>query len=262
MSIFSGFASQNQFDPDAGAFINITGIAGIEAEAINNLVNQLKTAGLWNGMKAIYPMVGNSANTCKLNLVNPQDTDAAFRLAFFGTWTFGPNGAKPNGVAGTYADTFFTPSVGFTSTNGHFSYYSVTNSAAAVMAEMGSNNNAQSGECNLALRFSDNNQYVFYAQIGGGVTSGGTSAGYLINNKAAGTEGWRNGTRVINAGSGVTLTSQKMVLGAQNNNGTIYRNSDRGCGFASIGNSLGTNGPVNLTNIVNTFCRTLGRNVF
>ena len=32
--------NQNQFDPDAGAFINVTGIGGIEAQAINNLVNQ------------------------------------------------------------------------------------------------------------------------------------------------------------------------------------------------------------------------------
>jgi hypothetical protein len=260
--MFIPFSNQNQFDPDAGAFINVTGIGGIEAVAVNNLVNQLKSAGLWQSMKAIYPMVGNSSNTCKYNLVNPQDTDAAFRLSFFGTWTFSNSGAKPNGVAGTYADTFFVPSTGFTTTNGHLSYYSFTNSAAAVMAEMGANGAAAAGECNLALRFSDGNQYTFFAAAGGGVTSGATSAGYLINNRAATTEGWRNGTRVINTGNGAALTTQKIVLGGQNNNGTIYRNSDRGCAFSSIGNTLPTGGPLNLTNIVNTFCRTLGRNTF
>ena len=260
--MFTPFASQNQFDPNAGAFINATRIGGIEAEAINNLVNQLKSAGLWESMKAIYPMVGNSASTCKFNLVNPQDTDAAFRLSFAGTWTFSNSGAKPNGVAGTYADTFFVPSTGFTTTNGHMSYYSFTNSAAAVMAEMGANGAAAAGECNLALRFSDGNQYTFFAQAGAGATSGGTSAGYLINNRAAVTEGWRNGTRIINTGNGAALTTQKIVLGGQNSNGSIIRNSSRGCAFSSIGNSLPTGGPANLTNIVNTFCRTLARNTF
>jgi hypothetical protein len=261
--MFIPFANTNQFDPDAGAFINVTGIGGIEAVAINNLVNQLKSAGLWTYMKAIYPMVGNSADTCRFNLVNPQNTDAAFRLSFFGTWTFSNSGAKPDGVAGTYADTFFVPSTGFTTTNGHFSYYSFTNNAAAVMVEMGANGAASAGECNLALRFSDSNQYAFFAGAGGnsGATVG-TSAGYLINNRAALTEGWRNGVRAINTGNGAALTSQKMVLAGQNNNGTIFRNSSRGCAFASIGNSLPTGGAVNLTNIVNTFCRTLQRNVF
>jgi hypothetical protein len=260
--MFSAVANMNQFDPDAGAFINVTGIGGIQAEAVNNLVNQLKSAGLWGSMKAIYPMVGNSASTCKFNLVNPQDTDAAFRLSFIGTWTFDSLGAKPNGVAGTYADTFFVPSTGFTTTNGHMSYYSFTNSAAAVAVEMGANGASSAGECNVALRFSDGNQYTFFAQAGGGVTSGATSAGYLINNRAANTEGWRNGTRVINTGNGAALTTQKIVLGGQNNNGTIFRNSSRGCAFSSIGNSLPTGGAVNLTNIVNTFCRTLQRNTF
>ena len=45
MSLFGGFSNMNQFDPDAGAFINATKIGGIQAEAINNLVQQLKAAG-------------------------------------------------------------------------------------------------------------------------------------------------------------------------------------------------------------------------
>ncbi len=44
--IGAGFSNMNQFDPDAGAFINATGIGGIQAEAINNLVQQLKAGGV------------------------------------------------------------------------------------------------------------------------------------------------------------------------------------------------------------------------
>ena len=116
--IGAGFANMNQFDPDAGAFINVTGIGGIQAVAINNLVNELKTAGLWNGLLAIYPMVGGTAYTHKFNLKNPQDTNAAYRLSFAGGWTHNSSGAKPDGVSGTYADTFFIPSTGFATVTG------------------------------------------------------------------------------------------------------------------------------------------------
>jgi hypothetical protein len=262
--MFTPFANQNQFDPDAGAFINATGIGGIQAVAINNLVNQLKTSGLWGLMKVIYPMVGGTAFTHKFNLVNPQDTDAAFRLNFVGGWTHTSSGAKPDGVSGTYADTFAAPNALFTTTNGSFSYYSFTNNAAADDVEMGANDGAAvTGETLLALRFSDGNQYSFFGQIGGGAASGGTSSGHFISNRTANVEGWRNGTRVINTGTTVTtITARRLYLAAQNNGTTSYRNSSRGCAFSHIGRSLPTGGPAIFTNIVNNFQRTLQRNVF
>jgi hypothetical protein len=263
--MFTPFANQNQFDPDAGAFINATGIGGIEAVAINNLVNQLKSAGLWSIMKAIYPMVGGSANTHKFNLINPQDTDAAFRLVFAGGWTHNSSGAKPDGASGTYADTFFIPSAQFGANDAHLSYYSFTNNTGSDDVEMGANDGAATtGESLLALRFSDNNQYVFMNQIGGSGGAPGTSAGYLIGTRSvsANTAGYRNGTSVIGVGGGATLTGRKIYLGAQNNGTTSYRNSSRGCAFASMGLGMDSAMAVNLTNIVNNFQRTLQRNVF
>jgi len=256
--MFTPFATQNQFDPDAGAFINATRIGGIQAVAINNLVQQLKAAGLWSQMKAIYPMVGGTAESCKFNLVNPQNTDAAFRLTFAGTWTFDNNGAKPNGAAGTYAETYATQAgAGMSTTNGHISYYSFTNSAAASEVEMG-NGGSSAAETNLAANF-DGNFYVFYAAAGTG-TPNANSSGFYINNRAANTEGWRNGTRLINSGNGGSNSTETFRLAMQNNGTTNYRNSKRGCAFASIGLTLGS--PTNFTNIVNTFCRTLQRNTF
>jgi hypothetical protein len=262
--MFSGLANMNQFDPDAGAFINATGIGGIEAVAINNLVNELKTAGLWGLMFAIYPMVGGTANTHKFNLVNPQDTNAAFRLSFNGGWTHSSSGAKPDGVSGTYADTFAIPNTLFTTTNGSFSYYSFTNNAAADDVEIGATDGAAAtAECLIALRFSDANQYSFFGQVGGAGGAPGNSFGYFIANRTAAVEGWKNGTRVVNTGTTVTaLTARPFYLGAQNNGTTSYRNSTRGCSFSHIGRSLPTGGPAILTNIVNNFERTLQRNVF
>jgi hypothetical protein len=61
----------------------------------------------------------------KFNLVNPQDSDAAFRLAFSGGWTYSTNGAQPNGTNG-YADTKLVPNTDLTLNNSSFSIYSRT----------------------------------------------------------------------------------------------------------------------------------------
>ncbi len=48
----------NAVDADATAFISAAGITDLtQAAAINTLVNDLKTYGLWAKMKAFYPMV-------------------------------------------------------------------------------------------------------------------------------------------------------------------------------------------------------------
>jgi hypothetical protein len=67
----------------------------------------------------------NVAAQMKFNLVNPQDTDAAFRLAFSGGWTYSTNGAQPNGTNG-YADTKLVPNTDLTLNNSSFSIYSRT----------------------------------------------------------------------------------------------------------------------------------------
>jgi hypothetical protein len=95
------------YDPSAQAFLNATGITDPTiSSAINNLVIDLKTASLWNKFYAIWPIVGGTATTTKYNLVDPQDTDAAFRMTWNGGWTFGASGAQGN-ATNTYGDTHF-----------------------------------------------------------------------------------------------------------------------------------------------------------
>lgn len=261
--MFIPVSYQNQWDPNAGAFINATGISGLEAQAVNQLVNNLKSAGLWGYMQAIYPMVGGTAFTHKFNLVNPQDTDAAFRLSFAGGWTHNSSGAKPDGVSGTYANTFFVPSTNFSTSNQHISYYSFTNNAASEDVEIGATDAGAAGECLLAFRFTDGNQYAFIGKGGGSGGAPGNSWGFMIANRANSVcEGWKNGTKVVNTGAYVANTSRSFYLGAQNNGTTSNRNSTRGCSFASIGQSMPSNDAITFNNIVNNFQKTLGRNVF
>jgi hypothetical protein len=250
------------FDPDAEAFINVTGISGSNATAINNLVVSLKNQNMWVDMVAIYPMIGGTSTTHKYNLKDPQDTDAAFRLSFAGGWTHNNSGAKPDGVSGTYANTFFVPQTHFAGLNdAHVSYYSFTNAAGADDVEIGATNAAAGGETLLAMRFSDNNQYVFVNKIGGSGGAPGASNGYMVGvRNGTATLGYRNAVQVVNTSSGTAaFTSRELYLGAQNDGTTGYRNSSRGCSFASIG--YGLDG-ANLSTIVNSYQTELGRNQY
>jgi len=265
MGLFIGANISTQFDPDAGAFINATGIGGIEAVAINNLVQSLKVGGLWTNFLAIYPMVGGTANTHKYNLKNPQDTDAAYRLSFQGTWTHSSSGALPNGAAGTYANTFLNQTTApISTTNGHISYNSFSSVADSSAVEIGAgfSGGADVGESLLAIRFS-NTFYVFWAHSqavnGGGGVANTTTTGFYLVNRAAATEGWQNGTRTVNTGNGNRNGNYTFYLGAQNDGTGNFRNSAKGCSFASIGNTLPTGGAAALTLAVQSFQRTLNR---
>lgn len=111
----------NHYDVDALAFfvateLNLTTtyfpstvyqITGQEIlDNINVLVLNYKYYSLWNKMFAVYPRVGGTYATQKWNLIDPRDLDIANRLSTFGTITYGPTGANPNGTTG-YEDTHF-----------------------------------------------------------------------------------------------------------------------------------------------------------
>jgi hypothetical protein len=94
-------------DSDAIAFITATGITSCNIKtAINTFVIGLKADGLWTKLKAVYPFVGGTATTHKYNLMNPVDSDAAFRMVFNGGVTHNANGVTFNGSTG-YGDTKF-----------------------------------------------------------------------------------------------------------------------------------------------------------
>ena len=57
-------------------------------------------------LDAVYPFLGGTSSSCKWNLKDPRNLDAAFRLTFSGGWTFSSTGALPNGV-NAYANTYW-----------------------------------------------------------------------------------------------------------------------------------------------------------
>lgn len=255
---------QGIFDPSAIAFNVAAGITGSAAIAVNNLVVSLKNENLWDNLYAIYPMVGANATAHKYNLKNPSDTDEAYRLNFAGTWTHNSSGALPNGASGTYADTFLVPNGLLTSDAASISYFSFTVNGGANVVEIGCNDGAATTkETLLALRFSDNTQYVFMQQGGSGAGIPANSAGLLVaNQNGTNLTAFRNGSSVLNTTiSPQGFPARSFYLGAQNNGTTSYRNSTRGCSFASIGGSL-TGKLGTFSTIVNNFQSQLGRTTY
>ncbi len=122
------------FDPDAAAFFAaVTGAGGsltlTEKNAVNTLVLNLKSNLMWSKMVAIYPYVGGSLASCKFNLKDPRDLDAAYRITFSGGWTFASTGINGNGIS--YANTHLANTV-MGQDDVHISCYSRTNNDWAL----------------------------------------------------------------------------------------------------------------------------------
>ena len=98
-----------KFQPESKAFITASGITDpTQKTAVDYLVKQLKANNLYSKFSVLYPFVGGTAHTHKYNLINPADSDAAFRIVWSGSVTHDANGIKSNGTNG-YGDAKYNP---------------------------------------------------------------------------------------------------------------------------------------------------------
>ena len=260
------FGTQS-IDGDADAFLIAAGIIDpVIVIAINNLVVSLKNFGIWTKFYAIYPMVGGTATTCKFNLKNPLDTNAAYRLNFVGGWVFSSNGALPNGV-NTYADTFLNTSTVLTKTSTHLSIYVRTNSNLGVPYDMGNSSNAGASvnPTFLITRYPGNLAYIGIADQSYGTSVASTDSTGFWNGGSNGSSTqklFKNGSVVVSATQGAgSLANLNLYLGAVNGAGIATLFSNKQYAFASIGQGLSDTEAANLYTSVLAFQTTLFRNV-
>ena len=255
--------SPPSFDPDAQAFITATAITDTtQKNAINDLVIGLKTDLLWNKMLAVYPFVGGTATTCKFNLKNPVDTDAAFRLFFFGGWTFSNNGIQPNGI-NTYADTFLIPLNHWSFGNSSISAYSRTNNSEAGhlwgtragSSSTNLNSILLNGTSSTCVHNSNASVFIFPVPT--------TSAVNLISSRLSATAQIQgiNGTNASYVINELAFSPNPIYLSAINFAGTPSGYSTRELAFAHIGYGLTQAECTLLYNRIQTFQTTLGRQV-
>jgi hypothetical protein len=90
-------------DPSAIAFLTAANITDVtQSLAINTLVNDLKSYGIWDKMKVIYPFVGQPgvSSSFEFNLKDP----SRFRGTFNGSWNYLSSGVEAT-ANGAYLDT-------------------------------------------------------------------------------------------------------------------------------------------------------------
>ena len=197
-------------DTDAQNFISYAGITdATQKSAINQLVLDLKSYGIWNKSYAIYPVVGGTATTHSYNLKNP----AYLPLTFTAGWTHSSTGMTPNGSA--YADTNFNPSVNGTLNSAHLSFYSRTNTNTSQI-EIGCSNGTDYNA--LQIR-TTNLTYSLINQSALTSFSDTNSQGFYVGNRQLSNDidGWKNGVKQVNGTTASTNRPNRvMFIGALN----------------------------------------------
>jgi hypothetical protein len=260
-------------DPDAQAFITAAAITDpTQQAAINTLVVDLKGYSIWTKMKALYPFVGGTATTNKYNLVNPLDTDAAFRLVFTGGWSHASTGATPNGTNG-YANTFFNIS-NFTSTsNMSVGVYLRTNNQLSAY-DFGQGYGLFGKEGVLLFTRNASNQ-LYYSALGlnasTALTNTNSTGLYVVTRQNTTQQNLhiRISSTVNHTQSNTILNSyaaKTILLGAMNNEPSIptlnpayYSNREQA--FAFMGDYLTQTEINNLSTTVQAFQTALNRNI-
>lgn len=79
-----------------------------------------------------YPMKGGSASTCKYNFFDPRDSNDAYRISWYGGWTFDAQGAIPG--VNSEANIHFNPFLNSSLTDNHLSVLSLTDTNPAVFS--------------------------------------------------------------------------------------------------------------------------------
>jgi len=259
-------------DTDAQAFITAATITdSTQQSAINQLVLDLKSANIWNKMKAIYPFVGGTASKHRFNLRNPSNGTPAFYLTFYGGGTHDSNGYNPDGTT-AYANTWIYPNANYSNQySSHMSIYTGTDVFPST------NGVDVIGAYSLSpTKIFQVGHYTDGSNVKNHVTSlGGDTA--ILDSSLSVAKGFILGSRIsqnslklyknnnllqtnTNTASN-TLPNANLYIGARNGAGSPDVFSKLNHRFVSIGDGLSDSEATALYNAVITFNTTLGRAV-
>jgi hypothetical protein len=243
-----------QFDPDAELFFNASGLNDPTAQAaVNQLVLDFKTIGIWTKMLAIYPIVGGTADLHKWNLKDPRNLDAAFRLSFSGSMTHSSTGILFGGGVG---DTFLNPST-TGGTSWHMSIYA-RNNVVGDHYDMGLF--TAGSEWALISRYTGNVSYATFNSSFSASAASTDARGFWLGSVVGSvTTLYKNATS-LDTGTGFTNFNSKIGLGGQVGRGSSFYTRKQ-LAFGSIGRSLTATEVTNMNTAVQNFQTTLGRKV-
>jgi hypothetical protein len=197
------------------------------------------------------------SNQFKYNLVNPVDSDAAFRGVFNGGWTFSNQGALPNGVNG-YMNTSLTPSVALAQNSASMGIYSRTN-VAAQYSDYGVYDGV--GFLQRTRRLTDTGGG--YANATDQYTTNTSSLGFYCLSRISSSNFsfYKNGVGTSFTSTSSGIPALNSWLGACNFFGTMLEPTGRQIAFHYISDGLTDTEATALYNAVQTFNQTLQRQV-
>jgi hypothetical protein len=262
-------------DPNAQAFITATGISGSNATAINTLVLDLKSAGVWTKLIAAYPFIGGTADSNKYNLMNPVNSDAAFRLTYTSqagtSITHSASGfeVKNNTTNGAYAVTYLSPSTTGSLTSQHMSLYVNSNNTQTVSDSVQAGAFVTNGLGSvLMMSKSPSTSNKFIARLENdpliqGSTST-TEAGFYVATRNATTGSlYRNGgaaEATVSTTAG-TLPNINIWIGCLNFQNSVYGPVWSTFAWFSYGAGLSATETADMYTAIQTYQTTLGRQV-
>jgi hypothetical protein len=247
------------FDADAAAFFaRVTAAGGslslTEKQAVNQLVLDLKANSLWTPMKAIYPMVGASAEACKQNLKS-----SSFTGVFSSGWTFASTGVTPNGTS-AYFDTGFNPSTQTTITSTHLSIYHYTGTAKGwgfACVNAGYNPSYA-----ILPRFLDGQAYIAIGGTYSNLTNSNGQGFYVATRNSNTQKLFKNNSSIISINdSGILLPNFNAYMSCVNIAGFASEFDDKTVSFGSLGDGLTDTQASALYTAVQNMNTTLSRQV-
>lgn len=127
-------------NPEANAYFAALASVGYnvnetEENAIIDFIDALKGEDFYSKFIAIYPMLGSTYPSMKWNMVNPVDTNGAYRLSQIGTITFASGGATAG--ADSALNTHIAPTGTIPYDKNSIGLYIRTNYTLGVAYDMG-----------------------------------------------------------------------------------------------------------------------------
>ena len=257
--------SLDNLDPLVRAFVNATGITDpIIRTALNDFVLTLRTNNLLSKFDAIYPFVGGTAFTHKFNLMNAADTNAAFRLQFFGGYIHNANGITP--TVNTWADTFYKETDHSLLNDKHISVYSRTN-GSGLSCDMGANSSISvlTDTTDIIPRYNQGGTDRTFmrnsSQSGNFLSS--DSLGFYLNNRISSVEirARKNSTLNIVPNVSTGFVPWNYYINSINAANIAGFRSSRNLSFASIGRGFSDVESLIVYNAVQTLQTALSRQV-
>jgi hypothetical protein len=258
-------SSIGQIDADAQAFFDRVTTAGgtlstTEKNAVNTLVIQMKTDGIWTKMKAIYPMVGGGTGTtaqrraaCSQNLKS-----SSFTGTFTATgWTFASTGVKGNKTS-AFMETNLFPNVSLSLNNASYTIYSRTNTTASE-GDIGVKTTI--GGYTGMFANTGGDFYGYIGELNNTTAPNGDSRGFFTMSRSSSTQlyFYKNGAALgtnPKSSNSSSLNSESIIIGSTN-----AQFSNREYAFASIGDGLTDTEASNFYTEVQAFQTTLSRQV-